>query len=192
MCIFVLCTVQKVGRRFGATFRKRDGHSRKEGFLDLRCERVGRESRGSLWFFPSCDGSLFLLESRASDLQHTENKTKSLHDSHFQYKYWRFHVDERTKREKACLIPIFSTAQHTQCMIHIFITNEQKSHVVPKRESMLDPHLRQETIIFSTLDMNCSLPLGFFTISSWHAVCVCVGERNKNRHLMQNGTEMLA
>ena len=31
--------------RFDATFRTRDGYSRKEGFPDLRCERVGRESQ---------------------------------------------------------------------------------------------------------------------------------------------------
>ena len=77
---FCLCIVQKVGRRFDATFRKRDGHSREEGFPDFRCEQVGRESRGPLWFsFPltgcrtsTCDGCLFLLEPRASDLKHIE------------------------------------------------------------------------------------------------------------------------
>ena len=46
---------QKVERRCLATFRKRCGHSRKDGFPDFCCVHIGRESRVSLGLSLSMD-----------------------------------------------------------------------------------------------------------------------------------------
>ena len=43
----------KVEKKMCTSSRKRDGHSRNVGFLDLCCVYVGRESGPSLCWFPS-------------------------------------------------------------------------------------------------------------------------------------------
>ena len=65
---FVPCSMLEGRKRLDDVFRKRDGHRRKEGFPDLRCERVGRglsslSSSHSKWNFQVMDAPALVISS---------------------------------------------------------------------------------------------------------------------------------
>ena len=64
----VPCSMLEGRKRLDDAFRERDGHRRKEGFPDLRCERVGRElsslsSSLSQWNFQVIDAPALVIRS---------------------------------------------------------------------------------------------------------------------------------